>query len=109
MVMVMYLLSYVSGSREDFGTSQAKLLDTWSASKIEPEDWRSIIQKDPMENTSTTNYISQDQYSFQVQGVVDYTWKKTLLSVTFRTDALAKKPRPLSWRNAGVLGHVARM
>lgn len=76
--MVMYLLSYVSGFREDFGTSQAKLLDTWSASKIEPEDWRSIIQKDPMENTSTTHDISQDQYSFQVQGVVDYTWKKNL-------------------------------
>ena len=33
---------------------------------------------DPMENTSTTNYISQDQYSFLVQDVVDYTWKKNL-------------------------------
>ena len=31
-----------------------------------------------MENTSTTHDISQDQYSFLVQDVVDYTWKTNL-------------------------------
>ena len=93
-----------------FGTSQAKLLDTWSASKI-PEDWRSIIQKDG----SNGKYINHSWHFPRLVLVSStgcgrlYMEEKPLLSVTFRTDALAKKPRPLSWRNAGVLGHVTRM
>jgi len=66
----------VSGRFWNIASKVARYLVSFQ--EIQPEDWRSIIQKDPMENTSTTHDISQDQYSFQVQGVVDYTWKKNL-------------------------------